>query len=453
MPNVETSSLEGPSKARRWPTGALLAGAIFGLAAFAVANRAVVYAGTNHFCATACHTMKAADEAYQHSIHFANPTGVRATCSDCHIVNESTLNKSAWQWLQLVAFKARVGFSDVVDEVRGTISTAEKWEAARARLGKQVHSFVKRTDSSTCRGCHDLAAFRAGTMYQLVHGDIVQAQDVDCVSCHSGIAHVYDHPAPGATSTPVERRPSVAKIDPIAGLPGALADVAKLGKQIFVDTPGNALSRPYVGRDDKKSCGTCHRAGGTDLDALPLFGAAAAYPADVDGKVTTLQGRIAECFMRNLDGTHPPLGGKVLVALEAYVTSLSAGKRMNMSSDGGGSRAMRPVEKSPAFWTKADVASGKSLYEAKCSACHGQNGEGGAGPAVWGPRSFSDGASLAKPQKLATYVASAMAAYAGPVTPEQARDIAAFLSSQPRPGFALKDHLPPPDRLGVYEAH
>jgi len=77
----------------------LLAGAVLGIAAFAASNRLVVYAGTNHFCAAACHTMKPADEAYRRGPHFANAVGVPATCSDCHIPYESARNKGAIQWM------------------------------------------------------------------------------------------------------------------------------------------------------------------------------------------------------------------------------------------------------------------------------------------------------------------------------------------------------------------
>ena len=57
--------------------------------------------------------MKPAAEAYERSVHFANAVGVRATCSDCQIVFESDRNIGAWQWIQLVAFKAQVGLTDV----------------------------------------------------------------------------------------------------------------------------------------------------------------------------------------------------------------------------------------------------------------------------------------------------------------------------------------------------
>jgi cytochrome c len=43
---------------------------------------------------------------------------------------------------------------------------------------------------------------------------------------------------------------------------------------------------------------------------------------------------------------------------------------------------------------------------------------------------------MGKPAKLAAYLQKAMAVYTGTLTDGQARDIAAFVDSQPRPGFA-----------------
>ena len=414
--------------------GLLLVGSLIGLVAFAAANKAIQVAGTNDFCSTACHTMKPAADAYRKSVHFANAVGVPATCSDCHIVNESARNKGAWQWMQLVAFKAKVGISDVIDEMRGTIATPERWEAERARLGKQVHAFVRKTDSSTCRGCHELRAFRSGSMYQLVHGKMIEAKDVDCVSCHSGIAHVYDRPPANAPAP--EKQPAVASIAEAQARPGPVGDQIRLGKQIFQDTATNPGSKPYVGMDDKATCSSCHRKEGTDLDALPLFGAAAAYPADVDGKVMTLEGRIGQCFATHLAGTVPPPGSPVVQALTIFVTSLSEGRRMTMSTTGTGPRALPAMQKEPPFWSKADAAAGQELYASKCSSCHGSDGSGGGGPAVWGSGAWSASSAMGKPAKLAAYVQKAMAPYAGNIGDEQARDLAAYLDSRPRPGYA-----------------
>jgi thiosulfate dehydrogenase len=428
LPGVE----QGGRK-RAGMAGLLFLGALIGVVAVFAAGKGIQVAGTNEFCSTACHTMKPSADAYRKSVHFANAVGVPATCSDCHIVYESDRSKGAWQWLQLVAFKAQVGVTDLVDEMRGTISTPERWEAERARLGKQVRAFVKKTDSRTCRGCHELGAFRSGSMYQLVHGKMIEAKDVDCVSCHPGIAHVYDKPP--ANAPPPEKHPAVASIAEAQARPGPVGDLMRQGKRIFQATATDPVSQPYVGRSDKASCNSCHRKEGTDLDSLPLFGAAAAYPAEVEGKVMTLDGRIGQCFATHLDGSAPPPGSPVLLALSTYVTSLSEGRRMSMSTTGGGPRALQPIARDAPFWSRTDVAAGKTLYGQKCASCHGADGSGGGGPAVWGAGAWNASAAMARPQKLAAYVQRSMAAYAGTLTDDQARDLAAFIDTQPRAGF------------------
>lgn len=39
-----------------------------------------------------------------------------------------------------------------------------------------------------------------------------------------------------------------------------------------------------------------------------------------------------------------------------------------------------------------------------------------------------------------------------PLDEREAVDVAAFIDAQPRPDFVLKDHVPPADRAGQYNA-
>jgi len=106
-----------------------------------------------------------------------------------------------------------------------------------------------------------------------------------------------------------------------------------------------------------------------------------------------------------------------------------------MSGSGGGPRRLEPLRKLDApFWSAQDVAKGKTLYASLCAGCHGADGSGGAGPAVWGAKAFTAGSAMGQPAKLASYISSAMATYAGAMTEEQVRDIAAYVDAQPRPG-------------------
>mgnify|MGYP001773372119 CR=1 FL=1 len=230
--------------------------------------------------------------------------------------------------------------------------------------------------------------------------------------------------------------------------PESLDQVVALGKEIFLNTKDHPLSKPYVG--NALNCTSCHLNGGTDPKGLTLVGTATAFPAysPREKAVIGLQNRIGDCFMRSMNGTLPPLGGPVMVALEAYIASLSQGMPLKMNPKSPtGPNALKPLQ---VDWAKADPAKGRTLYGEKCAVCHGKDGEGQVGPPLWGPRSYNAGAGMANWKNLAAFIHGAMPLGNPNLTPEEARDIAAFVDSQPRPDFVLKDHLPPPQDLGVY---
>ncbi|UZX14684.1 c-type cytochrome [Thermus sp. PS18] len=230
--------------------------------------------------------------------------------------------------------------------------------------------------------------------------------------------------------------------------PESLDQTVALGKDIFMNTKDHPLSKAYVG--NALSCTSCHLNGGTDPKGLTLVGTATAFPAysPREKAVITLQNRIGDCFMRSLNGTLPPLGGPVLVALEAYIASLSQGMPLHMNPKSPtGPNALKPLS---VDWTRADAQRGKSLYQAKCAVCHGAEGQGQVGPPLWGPKSYNAGAGMANWKNLAAFVHGAMPLGNPNLSPDEARDIAAYVDSQPRPTFRLQEHLPPSGELGVY---
>ena len=57
-------------------------------------------------------------------------------------------------------------------------------------------------------------------------------------------------------------------------------------------------------------------------------------------------------------------------------------------------------------------------------------------PPLWGPRSYNDGAGLARVYTLAGFIRHAMPAGApGTLNDEEAQQLAVFINSQPRPTF------------------
>ena len=111
-----------------------------------IATQVMVAAtGTNEFCGNACHSMQWVAKEYMQSTHFANRTGVRAGCHDCHIPH---------RYPALLWYKAKAGIKDAIGEMRGVISTEEKFNKERLRMAKEVWWEYKETNSENCRYCH-----------------------------------------------------------------------------------------------------------------------------------------------------------------------------------------------------------------------------------------------------------------------------------------------------------
>jgi thiosulfate dehydrogenase len=87
-----------------------------------------------------------------------------------------------------------------------------------------------------------------------------------------------------------------------------------------------------------------------------------------------------------------------------------------------------------------DATRGAGMYGPMCARCHGQSGEGtSVAPALWGPRSFSIGASMAREERAASFIRRAMP-YDRPGTlgDQDAFDLAAFVIAHARPDLAAK---------------
>ena len=133
------------------------------------------------FC-IGCHEMR--DNVYQEykkTIHYANRTGVRAICSDCHVPKD---------WGHKILRKIQAS-QEVWGKLTGYIDTKEKFESHRMEMATQEWARMKATNSIECRNCHNFEAMSAEYQKQsnYVRHMKAQADGKSCIDCHKGIAH------------------------------------------------------------------------------------------------------------------------------------------------------------------------------------------------------------------------------------------------------------------------
>jgi thiosulfate dehydrogenase len=184
-------------------------------------------------------------------------------------------------------------------------------------------------------------------------------------------------------------------------------------------------------------CTSCHQDDGIKLSAGSLTGVHARFPQYMSrtGAVIDLSDRINYCFTRSLAGNSLPKESREMEDLLAYMAFISEGvpTGYHMST-----AAMPKMPKE----MEGDAARGKALYvEKTCSTCHGADGEGmGPLPPVWGPKSYSIGASMARIERVAAFIYRNMPQVnPGSLTEQEAWDLAAYINGQPRPDSPAKE--------------
>lgn len=182
----------------KYSLGTLLVGGfIAGIIFWGGFNTAMEMSNTEEFCIS-CHEMRVnVYEEYKDTVHYANRTGVRATCPDCHVPKE---------WIHKVVRKIKAS-NELYHKALGTIDTPEKFEAKRLKLARNVWKTMKETDSRECRNCHDFDSMdytEQGRRGMKQHQQGLEA-GMTCIDCHKGIAHSLPAMYEVDPSTAVER--------------------------------------------------------------------------------------------------------------------------------------------------------------------------------------------------------------------------------------------------------
>lgn len=218
---------------------------------------------------------------------------------------------------------------------------------------------------------------------------------------------------------------------------GPMGEAIKLGRKVVNSTQVNAKS--YVGNG--LNCSSCHLSGGTVEGAAPFIGLWGVFPdyRSRSASVSTLQSRINDCFERSMNGTALPVDSAEMTGVLSYIWWLSQDVPTGISVTGRGFAAIAPT-------TEPDMAQGKTIYGQKCAACHGADGGGIKNPdgsfvfpALWGPDSFNIGAGMARLNTAAAFVKAKMPLGQGnTLTGQEAFDVAAYFTQQPRPDYPAK---------------
>jgi cytochrome c-type protein NapC len=175
-------------KVRSWGLGpgslvVLVWGLATGFVIFASVGSFMVYANSEAFCANTCHEMKdTVAKEFKDSVHDRSKSGVRATCSDCHVPHDYIPN-----------YLAKLGIlSDIWGHfVTRSINTKEKFEAKRYELAKRVWVYMKENDSRECRHCHTTSKMdpEKQTEKARTRHEKGRKEGMTCIDCHFAISH------------------------------------------------------------------------------------------------------------------------------------------------------------------------------------------------------------------------------------------------------------------------
>ncbi|HAN56339.1 MAG TPA: cytochrome C, partial [Betaproteobacteria bacterium] len=208
----------------------------------------------------------------------------------------------------------------------------------------------------------------------------------------------------------------------------------QLGRDIFIHT--ERYAGQYYGTTNM-NCSSCHLDAGRLANAAPLWAAYVSYPAyrSKNKKVNTFASRMQGCFKYSMNGTAPPLGDPVLIALETYAYWLATGAPIDPKIKGRGYPKVPKPSLSP------DYTRGQQVFKQHCAVCHGADGGGQVDatgqpnfPALWGAKSFNWGAGMGSLKNASGFIKTNMPlGLGGTLSDQQAWDVAQFLNSHERP--------------------
>ncbi|MDA3972178.1 MAG: NapC/NirT family cytochrome c [Desulfobulbaceae bacterium] len=173
--------MDNTKKKSGFQWGIFIFGGLAGIIGVSLFLGELHYSASEKFCIS-CHEMEAnVYMEYKNTSHYLNKSGVRATCSDCHLSNNL---------LEKVGRKVKA-VNEVIQHFKGTIDTREKFLDHRLELATKVWAEMKANDSRECRSCHTAANMDYMKQSSRAMAQHIQGEDAGktCIECHKGIAH------------------------------------------------------------------------------------------------------------------------------------------------------------------------------------------------------------------------------------------------------------------------
>ena len=141
-----------------------------------VTDESITATSDADFCVS-CHSMEPMEKAHTADIHGgANDHGIRATCAQCHLPHDSSLN--------YLYTKARTGVHDMWVENFGDLENID-WEAKRVHREDYVYD-------SGCLTCHtnlEEATMASNKAFIAHRSYFLGDTDDKCVTCHEHVGH------------------------------------------------------------------------------------------------------------------------------------------------------------------------------------------------------------------------------------------------------------------------
>lgn len=164
----------------RHPVIALIMIGLFSGTSLATLDLTDIYFSSDNFCATTCHAMKSTVyPELQQSKHWTTPTGVRASCANCHVSGRLTLA----MWDHFIATR------DLYAQLTNDFTVPETFEKLRPAAAEKARLEMLNNDSRTCRSCHVFEAIQPQrNRGKKLHADGLKT-GATCIECHYNLVH------------------------------------------------------------------------------------------------------------------------------------------------------------------------------------------------------------------------------------------------------------------------